>query len=69
MRLLKKSMQREKISLSLDQDSRIHEETKMKQSEIPEMLENKKEDCYGNKVMGFSRLTVLKAIKSFSKCE
>lgn len=36
---------------------------------MPEMLENKKEDCYGNKVMGFSRLTVLNTLKSFSKYE
>lgn len=30
-------------------------------------VENKKEDCYGNKSIGFSRLTMLNEIESFSK--
>ena len=36
---------------------------------MPEMLENKKEDYYGNKVIGYLRLTMLNEVKYFSKYE
>lgn len=64
----KESMSREKISVFWIRHGRIHEEARLKWPEMPEMVENKKGDCYGNKVMGFSRrLTVLNVVDSFSK--
>lgn len=36
---------------------------------MAQMLENKKKDCYGYKVMRFLRLTMLNAVKSFAKYE